>query len=55
MTADGYNQYAMIFGMTMTVPYASVPVAAGLTVLQMVASLVRDGGDWHGHAKEVAR
>ena len=55
MTADGYNQYAMIFGMTMTVLYASVPVAAGLTVLQMVASLVRDGGDWHGHAKEVAR
>ena len=55
MTADGYNQYAMIFGMTMTVPYASVPVSAGLTVLQIVAALLRDEGDWHGRLREAGR
>ncbi len=47
MTADGFSQYAMIFGMTMTLPYASVPVAAALTVFQIVASMLRDGGRWH--------
>ena len=52
MTADGSNQYAMIFGMTMTLPYASVPVAAGLTVLQILAAMIRDGGDWHGRLRE---
>lgn len=55
MTADGYNQYAMIFGMTMTLPYASVPVAAGLTVFQIVASMLRDGGAWHTHLREAGR
>jgi TRAP-type C4-dicarboxylate transport system permease small subunit len=55
MTADGFNQYAMIFGMTMTVPYASVPVSAGLTVFQIIASMVRDGGAWHSHQKEAVR
>lgn len=55
MTADGFNQYAMIFGMTMTLPYASVPVAAGLTVFQIAASLLRDGGEWHSRPKELAR
>lgn len=55
MTADGYSQYAMIFGMTMTVPYASVPVSAGLTVFQITAALLRDGGDWHGRLREAGQ
>lgn len=42
MVADGAHQYATIFDMTMTVPFASVPTAAGLTVLQIVAVMVRD-------------
>ena len=55
MTADGYSQYAMIFGMTMTLPYASVPVSAGLTVIQILATLVRDRGDWHAHLGRAMR
>lgn len=43
MTVAGASQYAMIFGMTMTVPFASVPVASALTVLQIVASIFRNG------------
>jgi len=35
MTIDGASQYAMIFGMNMVVPFASVPVSAGLTALQI--------------------
>jgi TRAP-type transport system small permease protein len=48
MTVDGANQYAMIFGMTMMVPFASVPVAAALTALQIfIASLKPAGEDDH--------
>ncbi len=35
MSIDGASQYAMIFGMNMVVPYAAVPVSAGLTALQI--------------------
>lgn len=38
MTVEGNHQYATIFGMTMMLPFASVPVSAGLTVLQIIAS-----------------
>jgi len=41
MTIDGTSQYAMIFGMTMVVPYASVPVSAGLTALQIFLVAIR--------------
>ena len=41
MTADGASQFAMIFGMTMTIPFASVPVAAALTTLQILLTMVR--------------
>ena len=41
MTADGSSQFAMIFGMTMVVPYASVPVAAMLTALQIFLTAIK--------------
>ncbi len=52
MTADGNTQYAMIFGMTMTLPYAAVPVSAGLTALQITLAAIRDRGDWHKGKEE---
>ena len=42
MTLGGAGQYATIFGITMVVPFASVPVAAGLTAFQILVTLVRD-------------
>lgn len=42
MVSDGAHQYATIFGMTMALPFASVPVATGLTVLQIAATMVRE-------------
>ena len=44
MTVDGADQYATIFGMTMLVPFASVPVSAALAAVQIVLSMVRDAG-----------
>lgn len=44
MTADGAGQYATIFGMTMVFPFASVPVAAALTVFQIMVTLLRTIG-----------
>lgn len=41
MTADGASQFAMIFGMTMVVPYAAVPVSAVLTALQIFLAATR--------------
>ena len=41
MTIDGASQYAMIFGMNMVVPYASVPVSAGLTALQIFLAAIQ--------------
>lgn len=42
MAKQGLHQYATIFGMTMLVPFISVPVTAGLTVFQIAATMVRD-------------
>lgn len=44
MTADGASQYATIFGMTMVLPYAAVPVSAALACIQLALSAVRDFG-----------
>jgi TRAP-type transport system small permease protein len=47
MAAAGKSQYATIFGMTMVVPFASVPVSSALTAFQIFASMSRDfGNDW---------
>lgn len=42
MAQSGASQYATIFGMTMVVPFASVPVAAGLTSIQIFVVMLRD-------------
>jgi TRAP-type C4-dicarboxylate transport system permease small subunit len=42
MTIKGATQYATIFGMTMVVPFASVPVSAGLTSIQIFVTMIRD-------------
>lgn len=42
MTITGAGQYATIFGMTMVVPFASVPVSAGLSAVQTLVVLLRD-------------
>jgi TRAP-type C4-dicarboxylate transport system permease small subunit len=41
MTAAGTGQYATIFGMTMVVPFAAVPVSSALTAIQMFAAIFR--------------
>jgi len=41
MTKAGMGQYATIFGMKMTIPFASVPVSAALTAFQMFAAMLR--------------
>lgn len=43
VTNNGATQYATIFGMNMTIPYLSVPVASLLTVVQIVVCMVREG------------
>lgn len=40
MTRAGLNQYATIFGMTMVVPFAAVPVSSVLTSIQIFAAMV---------------
>ena len=42
MTVTGQTQYATIFGITMAVPFASVPVSAGLTAFQILVTMIRD-------------
>jgi TRAP-type C4-dicarboxylate transport system permease small subunit len=42
MTIEGKNQHANIFGMTMLIPFASVPVSSALTVVQLIVTMVRD-------------
>jgi TRAP-type C4-dicarboxylate transport system permease small subunit len=41
MTKSGMTQYATIFGMTMVVPFASVPVSSALTAFQIFAAMIR--------------
>ncbi|MEJ5357384.1 MAG: TRAP transporter small permease [Desulfobacterales bacterium] len=45
MAAAGATQYATIFGMTMVVPFASVPACGALTALQILVTLLRDRGE----------
>lgn len=42
MTKGGATQYATIFEMTMTIPFAAVPVSSALVCLQLVLTGVRD-------------
>ncbi len=42
MTSAGLSQYATIFGMTMVVPFASVPVSSALTAFQIFVAMIRD-------------
>jgi TRAP-type C4-dicarboxylate transport system permease small subunit len=44
MTGTGARQFAMIFGMSMAIPYASVPVSALLACVQIVLAGIRDFG-----------
>ncbi|MGI9420135.1 MAG: TRAP transporter small permease [Geminicoccaceae bacterium] len=44
MTGTGAKQFAMIFGMSMAIPYASVPVSAALACVQIVLAGIRDAG-----------
>ncbi len=41
MTRTGLGQYATIFGMTMVVPFAAVPVSSLLTAFQIFAAMFR--------------
>lgn len=42
MTEQGATQYATIFEMTMTLPFAAVPVSSALVCLQLVLTGIRD-------------
>lgn len=50
MAIQGSSQFATIFGMTMLIPFASVPVSAGLAAFQTVVVMLRD----YLHPPEVA-
>ncbi len=41
LTKDGATAYATIFGMTMVVPFASVPVSSGLAAFQFFVAMLR--------------
>jgi TRAP-type C4-dicarboxylate transport system permease small subunit len=41
MTRSGNGQYATIFGMTMLIPFAAVPVSSALTAFQVFAAMLR--------------
>lgn len=45
MARMGATQFASIFGMTMTIPFLSVPVSCGLTVVQILVCMARE---WFG-------
>ncbi|TQV83367.1 TRAP transporter small permease [Denitrobaculum tricleocarpae] len=40
----GASRQAMIFGMTLALPFAAIPVSAGLAMLQLVLTAIRDLG-----------
>lgn len=42
MVGQGRSQYATIFGMTMVVPFASVPLCGLLTAIQILVTMLRD-------------
>jgi len=54
MTGTGAKQFAMIFGMSMAIPYASVPVSALLACIQIVLTGIRDFGQLDQDQKEAA-
>ncbi len=41
MTKEGLTQFATIFGITMVVPFAAVPVSSALTAFQILAAMLR--------------
>jgi TRAP-type C4-dicarboxylate transport system permease small subunit len=41
MARDGLGQYATIFGITMVVPFAAVPVSSALAAFQVLAAMLR--------------
>lgn len=41
MTKEGLTQFATIFGITMVVPFAAVPVSSALTAFQILAAMFR--------------
>lgn len=41
MTKEGLGQFATIFGITMVVPFAAVPVSSALTAFQIFAAMLR--------------
>ena len=41
MAEEGLGQYANIFGITMVVPFAAVPVSSSLTAFQIFAAMFR--------------
>ncbi len=47
MAATGRTQYATIFGMSMVVPFAAVPVSAALTAFQILVTMIRDLAHTH--------
>ena len=47
MARSGASQYATIFGMTMLVPFAAVPVSSALTAFQIFTAMLR--GERHRH------
>lgn len=47
MAQSGASQYATIFGMTMLVPFAAVPVSSALTAFQIFTAMLR--GERHRH------
>lgn len=55
MTKSGMTQFATIFGMTMTVPFASVPVSSALTAWQIGTIMLRDVAAHHApeHTAEI--
>ena len=52
---SGSGRQAMIFGMTMALPFAAVPVAAIMACLQLILVALRDQGNFlpHGQLEEV--
>lgn len=45
MTTGGASQYATIFGMTMVLPFAAVPISSILTAFQIFAAMFRNPAD----------
>ncbi len=43
--AGGASRQAMIFGMTLALPFAAVPVSAGLAMVQLLLTALRDLGN----------